>query len=247
MGDPSLLQRLQHESHVWFTVPECIQDRARLRGFLAMLAEDETRRHNRFQFSEDRHRFLISHALVRQVLSRYCELTPEEWHFSRSEHGKPEICNPGAPRLRFNLTHTVGLAACVVNLSGECGIDAEQITGRHNPLGVARRMFSQAEYLHQRRLTGQAQLDYFFQRWTLREAYVKARGIGIRFPTRKLLFHVDADDRISVEFEPEIDDCDENWQLQLLRPTERHVAAVAIARRGQQPKTIVAQPFRFSD
>ncbi len=247
MIDPSFLERLQHESHVWFTVPESIQDRAILRGFLAMLAEDETQRHNRFHIPEDRHRFLVSHALVRRVLSRYCALAPKEWHFSRSEHGKPEICNPEADGLRFNLTHTAGLAACVVNLSGECGIDAEKVTGRHDPLGVARRMFSQAEYLHQKRLSGQAQLDYFFQRWTLREAYVKARGIGIRFPTRKLFFHVYADDRISVEFDPDIDDCGENWQLQLLRPTARHIAAVAVAHPGEQFKTIVAEPFQFSD
>lgn len=247
MSDPNLLQRLQHEIHIWFVVPESVQDPARLRGFRAMLAEDESRRHRRFHFPEDRHRFLVSHALVRQVLSRYCALAPKEWRFSHSEHGKPEICNPEAAPLRFNLTHTAGLAACVVNLSGQCGIDAEKVTGRHDPMGVARRMFSQAEYLHQKRLTGQAQLEYFFQRWTLREAYVKARGIGIHFPTRKLFFRVDAEDKICVEFDPDIDDRDENWQLKLLRPTEQHIAAVAVAHSGQQRKTIVAQPFEFAD
>jgi 4'-phosphopantetheinyl transferase len=106
-------------------------------------------------------------------------------------------------------------------------------------------MFSQAEYLHQKRLTGQAQLEYFFQRWTLREAYVKARGIGIHFPTRKLLFRVAAEDKICVEFDPDIDDRDENWQLELLRPTEHHIAAVAVAHAGPQRKTIIAQPFEF--
>ena len=179
------------------------------------------------------------------MLSRYCAVAPRDWRFSRSEHGKPEICNPEGARLRFNLTHTAGLAACVVNLSGECGIDAEKIIGRRDPLGVAQRMFSPAEYLEQKHLSGRAQLEYFFQHWTLREAYVKARGIGIHFPTRKLFFRVDTENSVCVEFTPDIDDQNQNWQLQLLRPTPQHIAAVAIAHCGQQRKTIIAKPFEF--
>ena len=60
-------------------------------------------------------------------------------------------------------------------------------------------------------------------------------------------FRVAAEDKIGVEFDPDINDRDENWQLELLRPTEQHIAAVAVARSGHQRKTIVTQPFDFSD
>jgi 4'-phosphopantetheinyl transferase len=241
------VEQLGRQAHVWYLVPGSIRDSSLLQHFRSLLSAEELHRHERLHFAEDRHRFLVSHALIRTALSRYADLPPERWHFSLSPKGKPEIGNPGLPPLRFNLTHTAGLAACVVNLSGECGIDAEKITLRHDPLGVARRMFSDPEYLTQQTLEGRRQLEYFFERWTLREAYVKARGIGIHFPTRKLRFRVSSHESVHVEFAADIDDRDDNWQIQLLRPTEEHIAAVTVARPGQAGKDIVARPFDFSE
>jgi 4'-phosphopantetheinyl transferase len=242
-----LLRQLGHQAHVWFIIPESIRDASQLEACRSILSHDEVRRYGRFRFEQDRHRFLVSHAFVRNVLSRYIGLAPHEWVFSHSAHGKPEISNPGIASLRFNLTHTPGLVACVVNLNGECGIDAEKITERHAPIAVAKRMFSNQEYLQHESLAGRAQLEYFFERWTLREAYVKARGIGIHFPTRKLCFHVAGPDTIQIEFEPDIGDSNNNWQLQLLRPTEQHITAVAVARKEQQRKTMIARIFDFSE
>jgi 4'-phosphopantetheinyl transferase len=242
-----LLRQLGHQAHVWFIIPEAIRDASQLEACRSILSHDEVRRYGRFRFEQDRHRFLVSHAFVRNVLSRYIGLAPHEWVFSHSAHGKPEISNPGIASLRFNLTHTPGLVACVVNLNGECGIDAEKITERHAPIAVAKRMFSNQEYLQHESLAGRAQLEYFFERWTLREAYVKARGIGIHFPTRKLCFHVAGPDTIQIEFEPDIGDSNNNWQLQLLRPTEQHITAVAVARKEQQRKTMIARIFDFSE
>lgn len=247
MAHSAQFEQLNHQAHVWYAIPETIQDRSRLDAFRSILSAEELRRHERLHFQEDRHRFLVAHTLIRKVLSRYAELAPDEWRFSVTGRGKPEISNPGVAPLRFNLTHTPGLVACVVNLSGDCGIDAEKITRRHDPLGVARRMFSQEEYLTQQSLEGQTQLEYFFERWTLREAYVKARGIGIRFPTRKLRFRVESHDRVRIEFENDIHDHNDHWQIELLRPTAEHIAAVTIARHNQQLKTVVAHRYDFSD
>jgi 4'-phosphopantetheinyl transferase len=247
MVKPDLLYRLKQESHVWFVRPETVRDRATLSGFLATLSAEEAERHRRYRFEEDRHRFLVSHALVRQALSRYGGLAPQAWQFSHSENGKPEISNPGVPPLRFNLTHTAGLVACVINLFGECGIDAEKIVPRHRPGAVARRMFSSEEYLNHQALGGYDRLEYFFERWTLREAYVKARGIGIRFPTQKLCFRIDSSQAIRLELAPDMDDKGENWQLALIRPTTQHVLAVAIARNRESPKAIVTREYAFSD
>lgn len=247
MVQSAQFEQLNDQAHVWYAIPESIQDKSLLETFKSTLSAEELRRYERFHFQEDRHRFLVSHALTRRVLSRYAGLAPQQWIFSTTKHGKPEISNPGLTLLRFNLTHTPGLVACVVNLSGDCGIDAEKITQRHEPIAVARRMFSQQEYRIQQTLSGRDQLEYFFARWTLREAYVKARGIGIHFPTRKLRFRVESPDIVRIEFESDIDDHDDNWQTQLLRPTAQHMVAVTIARHGQQLKTIVSRAYDFSD
>ena len=239
-----LQDHLHREIHVWFAHPEHATNPARLDQYRAILSTQETTRYRRFHFPADRHRYLVSHALVRETLSKYIDIPPADWCFSHGEHGRPEIANPATPALRFNLTHTAGLAACVVTLSDDCGIDAEQIAERHNPVGVAKRMFSEAETRELEQLEGQAYLEHFFTRWTLREAYVKALGIGISFPTRKLTFTVNKDNIVEVSFHPDIEDQRDNWHFELLKPTAEHIAAIAIRRNGEVDKKIVT---RFID
>ena len=244
-GTSTPLECLKREIHVWLVVPEAIQEKTRLAACQSVLCPSERARYKRFYFPEDRHRYLVSHALVRNVLSHYLDIPPAEWMFYRTGHGRPELANLEIPALRFNLTHTAGLAACVVALSDHCGIDAEHVTARHNPLGVARRMFSDGEYEQLRQLTGRKQLEYFFSRWTLREAYVKARGIGLSFPTRMLRFDVDPAGLVSVNFQPELKEQTDRWHFNLLTPTPRHIAAIAIRRTANLDKQLVVRKFNL--
>ena len=107
-------------------------------------------------------------------------------------------------------------------------------------------MFSEAETRELEQLEGQAYLEHFFNRWTLREAYVKARGIGISFPTRKLTFTVNKDNFVEVSFHPDIEERRDNWHFELLKPTAEHIAAIAIRRRsGDIDKKIVTRFIEF--
>ena len=225
-----MLERLDQETHVWYVKPETVRDKMVLDTCMDALSEQEREQYRRFRFPDDSHHYLVSHALVRYALSAYFDMRPREWVFSLSDRGRPELANPGLPPIRFNLSHTKGLAACVVNLSSDCGVDVERIYARHNPIGVAKRMFSTAEYEHMLQLHGHEQLEYFFTRWTLREAYVKARGIGISFPTHKLNFTVESDSDIKIDFDPDIQDDGGGWQFQLLPLSTEHVTSVAIRR-----------------
>jgi 4'-phosphopantetheinyl transferase len=237
------IDALRSEYHVWLVNPDMVTTPAQLDACQALLSTDELRRQSRFRFARDRHRFLVSHGLVRQVLSTYWPIAPQHWFFALGDHGKPEIDNPGVPALRFNLTHTAGLSACMVTLDDDCGIDAEYVREREHAKGVARRMFSPAECAELEARTGAAYLQYFFESWTLREAYVKARGIGIAYPTHKLLFSRQGNKEIAVEFHADIDDNSRDWYFELFRPTARHVMAAAIHARNRNRKTIVLKHF----
>lgn len=97
--------------------------------------------------------------------------------------GKPFF--PDTPELHFNLSHCSGLAACLLSPS-ECGVDVE----RRRPLRnkVAKRVFSSDE---QKALAESEDPDMLFTRlWTLKEAYVKAIGVGISYPMREVCFRV---------------------------------------------------------
>lgn len=238
------LETLREEHHIWFINPDSVADPAWLDAARHLLSDDENRRCSRFHFARDRQRFLVSHSLVRQVLSTYWPVAPEHWVFARGDHGKPEIDNPGVPALGFNLTHTAGLAACIVTLDADCGIDAEYVRERRHAQSVARRMFSPTECANLETRTGRAYLQYFFECWTLREAYVKARGVGIAYPTHTLCFSREENKGNAVEFHADIDDNDRDWHFELFRPTADHIMAAAILSQKRNSKTIVVKQFK---
>jgi len=210
-----------------------------------MLDAQEREKLDRFMFADDSHRYLVSHALVRSVLSLYSGIAPCDWRFSQGPHGRPEIISDSQPRLRFNLTHTNGLAACIVTLDDDCGIDAERLSERHNTLGVAKRLFSAPELEQLVQHEGQDFLEYFYAHWTLREAYVKARGIGLSLLNRQLRFAIE-EKEITVKFDAAVDDCESDWYFQLIRPAATHIAALALHRRTDRNKHIRVRQFSFN-
>lgn len=237
---------LRNEAHVWFITPESVCDPAVLQHCQDILDTNETEKLGRFVHAEDSHCYLVSHAMLRSVLSNYADVAPSDWCFSKGQHGRPEIVSDDQIRLRFNLTHTPGLAACIVTLDDDCGIDAEKLRDRHNPLGVAKRMFSAPELEQLMQREGQAFLEYFYEHWTLREAYVKARGIGISFPTREIQFSVEGQE-VTVRFDDTIDDNEGDWRFQMIRPGSTHIAALALHDSANAGKHIRIQDFDFNN
>ncbi|HFD79967.1 MAG TPA: 4'-phosphopantetheinyl transferase superfamily protein [Gammaproteobacteria bacterium] len=238
------MDELEREAHVWLASPETIGDSRLLRRFRNSLSDEESSRMRRLKIAHHRHSYLVAHGLLRHTLSRYVDIAPEDWKFSHGRHGRPEIANPSAPPLRFNLTHTEGLTGCIVTLHADCGIDAEQLTTRHATSDIARRMFSEEECRELERLPAREHTAYFFEHWTLREAYVKAIGTGISFPTNRLRFVTGHGGVARVLFQPDIDDHGDDWQFRLLRPTDEHVAAVAVRKDGNGSRRILT---RFLD
>ncbi|MFQ5349148.1 MAG: 4'-phosphopantetheinyl transferase family protein [Thermoanaerobaculia bacterium] len=236
-ADSPLLDRLGDEAHLWLlrlreSIPAAVE-----RRWHELLSPEEEAVHRRFRVAVARRQHLAARALVRTTLSRYADVDPRRWAFSSGPEGKPKIAGPdGAPPLRFNLSHTRGLVACVVTLGLDAGVDVERPARRlRDPLELARHGFAPAEREMLGRLSGRARRDLFCDLWTLKEAYVKARGVGLlSLPARKLAYEIGPDGLIGLTLEPELGDRAEEWQLALLAPTDDHRLAVAI-RRGRRP------------
>ena len=235
--DPALLDELGHQAHVWFTEPQAISADRKLQEYKAILSSEELKKYQRLRFDDAKHNFLVAHALVRRTLSMYAAISPAAWRFSYNQYGRPEISGPqGAPPLRFNLTHTAGLAACVVTLSTDCGVDAEKIARRGNLSGVATRIFAESERNNLAALDADAAVERFFAYWTLREAYCKARGIPIFHLERNFCFEITGPGQAKIKFDAGADSPDGNWQFTLIRPTIDHIVAIAL--NGHSSKKI---------
>lgn len=229
------------EAHLWYVVPEAIDDPALLAAYDALLTPVERARNRRFVFARHRHQDLVTRALVRTVLSTYCpSVEPQAWQFESNPYGRPEISAPLVrPGLRFNLSHTDGLVVCLVADSHEIGVDVENLTRGSDTVEIAERYFSPDEARTLRTWPVEQQPDRFFDYWTLKEAYIKARGLGLQIPLDQFTMqpdgaprHADTRTQIGVRFGPGINDDPRRWQLALLDLTPRHRVAVAIRRSG---------------
>jgi len=219
--EADLIQKLHDEVHIWLTCPEDITDPHTLDSYAALLSIDERERWQRFHFDRDRHSYLVSHALVRRVLSKYAAIEPQDWRFSNGAQGRPEIvAGPGVPPLRFNLSHTRGMAACVVTREIACGIDVERLVARGNPQAIADRMFAPAEIEDLGRQDAATYLQQFFTYWTLREAYYKALGTGIAFSDNRHAFVMQEAGRYRLDVEPAAGDAAaSDWYFEVHQPS----------------------------
>jgi 4'-phosphopantetheinyl transferase len=221
------------EARVWYVFPDAVTDPGLLRAYQALLSAEETARQRRFRFDKLRHDYAIGCALLRTTLSRYADVDPAAWSFVKGAYGRPEIANPKSiPMLRFNLSHTEGLIACVVVLERDVGIDVED-TGRHGDvLELADRFFSSKEVAALHALSQAAQKRRFFEYWTLKEAYLKARGTGLSVPLNQFSFRLEGP-AVRICFDSPLGDDVSKWQFALFRPTARHQLAVGIRRERE--------------
>lgn len=206
---------------------------AKLDSYKALMSTDEHERMLRLVFDRDRRAFLITRALVRTMLSRYAAVKPTDWRFIENVHGRPEILDrpSGTPDLRFNISHTDGLIACAVTIGREVGVDVEHI-GRHLYYDVPGRFFAPGEVTDLRNLPVEDQPKVFFDYWTLKEAYIKARGFGLALPLGDFAFKLNPPGPPAITFEPSLDDDPSTWQFMQDWPTPQHRLGLAVRREG---------------
>jgi 4'-phosphopantetheinyl transferase len=150
-----------------------------LNGLLAILDEQEKRRAASFLSDSLARRFIVAHAATRCILSTYNGLPPEDLKFEYNIYGKPALANNGGPP--FNLSHSHDLALCAVARSGELGVDIERRRDI-DYLEMASRFFSSTETKCLLGLNDELSRHVFFVCWTRKEAYIKAKGLGLSLP-----------------------------------------------------------------
>jgi 4'-phosphopantetheinyl transferase len=228
----------QDELHLWLATDEI--DAGQAIGYRKLLSADERQREQRFHFEKDRTRFLITRALVRAVLSRYEAVDPGDWVFTANEYGCPEIdvLRMGAAGLCFNVSHTAGLIVLGVTRGRALGVDVENLHARLNPIDTAKQVFSATEFATLTRLPAEQQLDRFFEYWTFKESYIKARRMGVSIPLDRFSIQLEQGGLVDLEIAPELHDDPRRWQFWQIRPGRAHVLALCAERVPNLPSAI---------
>ncbi len=127
-----------------------------------------------------------AHKLLRECLKPFGIDYTENTPIAKSEHGKPSLAE--YPHIHYNVTHSDGITACI-SACKECGIDAERV--RDYRPNVIKRAFSESEKALIEKAPDEEKNLLFFRLWTLKEAYVKALGIGVSYPLNTAEFSFD--------------------------------------------------------
>ncbi len=184
---------------------------ADVEGWRAILDDNERQRTARFVFERNRVEYIAAHALARLLLSSVTGELPEAIRFRIGVNGKPELQYGGraSSAVRFNLSHTNGMVVVGAADGLELGVDVEA-TNRRVDLAVADRYFFGAEARWLAGLDPSRRTEGFLRLWTLKEAYIKATGLGLSQPLDEFWFEVDP---ARIRFTPAIADDESAWRF----------------------------------
>lgn len=216
--------------HVWLADQADFDPDSLARRCLSWLSSEETRRYRRLQLARHRTQFLLGRYFVRTVLSRYVEsVAPAAWCFTVNDYGKPAI-DPARhdAALYYNLSHSQGRLALAVARQPTLGIDIEGCTRPRRVSRIATRYFSTDEVQALLQLDEAAQLERFYELWTLKEAYIKACGLGLAIPLQQFGFALDTPGKIRVQFSAEREDIARAWRFWQLDIGAGHRLALAL-------------------
>lgn len=199
-----------------------------------MLEPHELERASRFVFERDRRRHLVTRALARTILARSTGIPAGDIRFTQNAYGRPEIANDSARELdiRFNLSHTAGLVVLALASGRDVGIDVETVSRRNASLDIAERFFSPSEAAALRLVPDSARDRRFFDYWTLKEAYIKARGMGLSLGLDRFSFRFAGSSEILLDVEPDIGDRSDRWSFWQFEVPPDYLIALCVERTG---------------
>lgn len=199
---------------------------------LGALQAGEIDRYHTFPSADAARQFLAGRVLTRAALSHYANVPEREWRFTTNAHGRPSIDEPRIHRsLRFNLSHTSSIAVLAVARTAEIGIDVETTDRPVDIEWIGRSVFTQSEMRWVCAGPGGSKRDRFFDLWTLKEAYIKARGRGFSMrPDSFALATVDG--QFQLQCPPDCDPKPERWRFGLWSPRPNLRVALAMGDRS---------------
>ena len=211
---------------------------------LAILNAAETARRESFLFATDRRDYTVAHALLRRALSRRRPVPPEAWSFEPSGAGKPQIAAhlKEGLSLQFSLSHTRGLVACAVGDGIDIGVDVEAIGRSEAADDLVSRLFSPSEA---RDLASRPLPDRhvrFIELWSLKEAYLKANGLGLAQPLDSCGFEFISESDLQFQHDGA---CGGPWRFALYALGETEAFRLAVAVRSRD--AALDHPLRVRD
>lgn len=177
---PTLVAGTVHVWRLYLGLDAPSEQRAR-----ALLSPDELQRADRYRAARARRNFVLARAGLRALLGRYTGTPAQELRFVYGEFGKPELADSSTTKaIRFNLSHSADWALIGVTTGAEIGVDIERRRRMKDMDSVADHWFSDLELKTYYSQSDAMRALTFYRAWTRKEAYIKAIGTGMSYPSK---------------------------------------------------------------
>lgn len=228
VSDVVVLPR-DEETHLWqLSLHEVKRYRVQ---WLSWLSVDEQDRAQRFFRQADRDRFILSRGALRYLLGRYLCCSPQSLAFGYSAYGKPSLSHPQT-QLHFNLAHSKDWTVYAFSRCAWVGVDVEAISQRNYLEALIDRCLTEDES-SSLPVNSDARLVKFLQHWTLKEAHLKATGLGLSYPMNQIqvswrpTVHLKQPAKIS-------NDTVDEWTTMLWYPDAEAIAAACVGQANHR-------------
>jgi 4'-phosphopantetheinyl transferase len=213
-----------HAAHVWWA--DLNKSADKLTKFFNLLADNEKKRAVRFHFEKDRNHYIVARGILREILSHYLAITPQEIVFSYTTRGKPIIDQQY--NVQFNVSHSYGIALYAITREPAVGIDIEYKDRERDIDGIVERFFSSNEARVIKNLTGAEKLQAFFNGWTRKEAFLKALGAGLSYPLANVEVTLTSDQPAQFLALHDEQLNIKDWHLHAFEPVVNYAAALVV-------------------
>ncbi|WP_460049639.1 4'-phosphopantetheinyl transferase family protein [Sessilibacter sp. MAH2] len=169
--------------------------------WMYLLNDQEQDRYHRIRHQDTQTQHLIARVLLRKKLAEITQIAPENVCFNRNEFGRPSLVNSDR-KIDFNVSHTQGIVIAAITNCGKVGVDIEIKKRKNHFIDIAEHYFHAKEVLALKE-AGAEQIELFFKIWTLKEAYVKALGVGLQKSLSSFYFEINRQNKIHLIDEQE--------------------------------------------
>ncbi len=148
-------------------------------ALISLLDRGEQERAQRFRRPDDRDRYQLGRAALRQVLGAWLDRDPSALRFRYGPHGKPALAGLVDAAPHFNLSHSGDLILLAFHAAAPVGVDVERQQADLDWLPIARRCLDPAQVESLLALPPAEAASAFMESWCALEAGLKARGVGL--------------------------------------------------------------------
>jgi 4'-phosphopantetheinyl transferase len=232
------LQLTSAEVHLW----QASLDKRLADSVERHLSADEISRADRFHFAKDRIHFVAARGLLRTLLSAYLGVNSDKLKFSYAEKGKPALQESHQSAINFNLAHSHGMAVYAFSHCREIGVDLEYMREDVANEDIAERFFSGREIKMLAAVPVELRKQAFFNCWTRKEAYIKARGEGLSMPLDEFDVSLEPGEPAALLANHKEPAEVSRWSMRSISVPSDYVAALCVEGSGWRLKTFALEP-----